>query len=234
MKTRSFVLLAAIAAASSAHAAVLVSFDMSTVTGSGAARSVSVTTVADGLSSTGLLKNNILPGSPATLGNYGAPATAWGTTVGQASLDVAVTLQNANYLYFTVTPLEGQRITIDSISFGAGAGGTNLRSFYLLSDATGYDASSVLISGTTNDTLLRRSAGVLGSYSLTLTDPEFTNITSSTTFRFYIQSALSDQDVDFGAITLHGSVSAIPEPSAFAFIAAAGVLGLAASRRRLA
>ncbi len=239
MKVRLLTILAALVAAPALSAAVLVSFDMSTLVGTGASKGVAVTTLDSGVTSTSILKNNLSLTSPVNTVLYGGNASGtWTTSTAQAAINVATTLTNANYITFTVTPLEGNSMTIDSITFQAAASSNStVRSIYLLSSATGFNASSVLVSDANaagGGTLPLRSGGVLGSYGYTVTasDPLFTDITTATEFRIYLQTGAAGQDIDFDNIVVNGSVSAIPEPSTYALAAAFVVFGLAALRRR--
>ncbi len=241
MKVRFLTTLAALVAAPALSAAVLVSFDMTTLVGDGATKGVGVSIVADQVSSTDLLKNNLTLGSPTnTIANYGpAPeVSVWTTNTAQATLDVDQILDNANYITFTVTPEAGYSITIDSITFQAAASSNStVRSIYLFSSATGFNSANVLASDANalgGGTLPLRGGGVLGSYAYNVTaeDPAFTGITGATEFRIYLQTGLAGQDIDLDNIIVNGSVASIPEAGAFAVGAAMAALGFAGTRRR--
>lgn len=244
MKASSLVTLAALSAAVSAHASVLVSFEMdpSTITGSGATRGVTPTAIDAGVTSVGLTKSNLLGTSPVSILNYGGgnPATAWTTSVAQPTINVDTTLANSDYITFTVTPISGSTISLESISFDAAVSSNSTpRSIYLLSSVTGFTSSAVLFSNANTPgggTLPIRSGGVLGSYSVALSDPAFANISGAVEFRLYLQTGAINQDIDFDNIVLNGTVStsAVPEPASFAMMAAIGALGVVGSRRRRA
>jgi hypothetical protein len=237
MKLRPTVVLAVLATVSAAHAAVLVSFDMSTIAGTNSTKGFVASTVDAGVTATNLLKKNLTNASPVNTVTYGGnSAGTWTTGTAQAAINIDTTLTNANYITFSVTPIEGSSMTIESISFGAAASSNStVRSIYLFSSATGFTASDLLLSDANalgGGTLALRAGGVLSSYSLTLTDPAFTGITGATEFRIYLQTGSANQDIDFDNITLNGTVSVIPEPSSFALLAAGLTLGLAVAGRR--
>jgi hypothetical protein len=240
MKAHLLALVAAFAAVSATHAAVLVSFDMSTIVGTGSSKGIGVTSFDSGLTSTDLLKNNLTSASPTNaITNYGVgtKVSVWTTNSAQPTIDVATTLANANYITFTVAPVAGNTITLESISFQAAASSNSTpRSIYLLSSVTGFTSDAVLLSAANaagGGTLPLRSGGVLGSYTYTFIQPGAVDISTPTEFRIYLQTGAAGQDIDFDNIVLNGTVAAaIPEPSSFAMLSAAGALGLAACRRR--
>lgn len=237
MKARPLALLSVFAAASVAQAAVLVSFDMSTLAGTGSTKGFSASVVDGNVTAGNLLKNNLLNSSPVNTVLYGGNAAGtWTTNTAQASIDLATTLANANYITFTLAPSEGMTMDITSISFQAAASSNStVRSIYLFSSLTGFTTADVLLSDANaagGGTLPLRSSGTLGSYAYTATLPVFTGITGPVEFRIYLQTGAANQDIDFDNIVVNGTVGAIPEPSSYAALAAMAALGVVASRRR--
>ncbi|EIQ00524.1 PEP-CTERM putative exosortase interaction domain-containing protein [Opitutaceae bacterium TAV1] len=242
MNTRHLLALAALVAAPVLSASVLVQFDMLTFNDGDtpATRGFIASTVDPGVSATDLLMNNNITGYPVNVvSSYGGGTLrvgTWATSVGQGIPDVATTLANGDYITFTVTPLAGSALTLSTISFTAGTSNNNTpRSFYLFSSATGFEPGDLLLSdgnASAGGTMRLRNDGELSQYSVTLTSPAFANITGPTEFRIYIQTGLTNQELDFGNLTLEGSVSAVPEPSNLALLVAFGALGLVVLRRR--
>lgn len=249
MNIRPIVVLAAFAAVSVSHAAVLVSFDMTTITGTNSTKGFAASAFDSGLTSSNLLKNNLVNASPInTVTNYGGSVTVgtWTTNSAQA-LDAGVvnmttTLSNANYIKFTLTPEPGMQMDITSITFQAAASSNSTpRSVHLFSSVDGFTSSDVLSSaynaaaggGANGLTLLNlRTGGVLGSYSYIATAPEYSGIIVPVEFRIYLQTGSANQDIDFDNIVVNGAVSVIPEPSAYTLLASGFALGLAVVSRR--
>jgi hypothetical protein len=127
---------------------------------------------------------------------------------------------DGNYLYFTLTPANGFQLSLSSFSFYYASTGTGPTSATLSSSADGY-ASALGTYGLTQQSggsLLASDWHQAGS-SITL------SAITGTTFRISATGASgSTGSFRVDAVTLNGTVSAIPEPSTYA--ATAGLLGL--------
>ncbi|AHF91747.1 anchor protein [Opitutaceae bacterium TAV5] len=198
--------------------------------------------IATGVSAGAITLNNLGTGTGSGYYTYGSnraitllPGTA------QTSYSVSTVLSNATYLSIKLTVEEGYRLSIDTLSLQAAAGGSagTHRAFYVFSDLTQFTApvgsayANVLLFDRRNQsgfpgTLPIRSEG-LKDYSVTLTDSAFKNIAGGTEveFRIYIQTDSIDRSVDFGNITLTGTLTPIPEPATNALLLALGALAVA-------
>ena len=131
-----------------------------------------------------------------------------------------------NYFEFTITPVNGELITVTSLSFGARSSVTGPNngptSVTLRSSVDGY--ASALSTST-----LTPASNSWTSNTLTMTSMSFT---TAVTFRIYGAGATSSAGtLRIDDVTVYGSP--IPEPSTYAAIAGGLVLGGAIwSRRR--
>jgi hypothetical protein len=221
--------------AASLNADVLAQYDMET----NGSRDVASTVAAD-LTISNLTGNNLNAYGSFTLSGVDAndDYIAWSRSAGSAQTDVLGTLADATYFTFTLTPDAGTSFSLDSISFDAAAGtaGPSDRQFYLFSDATGYTSSELLSSASTE------SGSPLIPYNTTTSDQnfltdlsgtsEFQNVTTSVTFRIYIATPTTFQNVGFDDITINGTTSVIPEPSTYALLGGMSALMFAMLRRR--
>ncbi len=200
--------LVALAIISSASAQVLLKYEMALPVRSAPGF------VAEGFSATNLTVNNTTLAYASTHGvDSQGIRPAEGYT--QATVNLATTLTNATYVYFTLTPDSATPYSLASLDFGAYAAGSSLRSFYIFSSATGYTADKVLLSETYNAT----SADVI-NYSIDLSNiAAFQDITGSVTFRIYVQTNSTTASINFSNITL----TAVPEPASATLLAGCGV-----------
>ena len=133
-----------------------------------------------------------------------------------------------NYVFFTITPASGYQVTLTSFSYYYASTSTGPSSVSLFASSDGY-ASSL-----TGSQSLTQAAGSLvaadwhqNNTSITLT------FSSPTTFRLTGTGASgSTGALRLDAVTLNGSVSAIPEPSTYAAIFGVAALGFAGWHRR--
>jgi len=163
---------------------------------------------------------------------------AWSRSAGTSDTSLAAALAENTYFSFTLTPDAGQALTITSLSLEAVAGtaGPSDRSFFALSDITGYTTGGLLLTGSTvsgsplmpyNTTTFDQSFSVdLSANSL------FANITDSVTFRIYLRTPTTSQNIGFNDLTINGLVTAVPEPSALALLGLGGFALLAVRHRR--
>jgi len=206
------------------------------------ANKIIANTVASGLTAGNLIANNLNAPAGINLANDN-PANAyiaWSINSSTASTpnDLADALTAASYFSFTLTPNAGQSLDLTTLSFDAVAGtaGPSDRAFYVLSDKTGYTTSALLLSGDTT------TGSPLIPYNTTTSDQLFSvdlsgnslfqNISDSVTFRFYLRTPTSSQNLGFDNLTVNGSVIPAPEPSSIAFLGLGGLALLAANRHR--
>ena len=127
----------------------------------------------------------------------------------------AAGISDDTYFSVTITPDAGKSISLTSISFDAMAGtaGPSDRQFYLMSDKTGYLSTAVLATASTV------TGSPLVPYNTSTFDQNFSadlsgnsalsNITDSVTFRFYIATPTTFQNVGFDDITVKGIIDDI-------------------------
>jgi hypothetical protein len=157
--------------------------------------------------------------------------TFGGSNFDQTSLSAAIT--GGDYISFIITPSAGYSISISSITFNSGVA-TAVTNFNgsLLSSVTGF---------TSSDSLLTYSFSTTGAAAQSVSLSGITglqNVTSAIEFRLYGfrdttgTSTFRIRNLTGSDLIINGSVSAVPEPATFAFLAGAATLGLAAFRRR--
>lgn len=129
-----------------------------------------------------------------------------------------------NYFEFTLVPDPDYALSINSLTFGYRATGTGPTFFAMRSSVDAY--ATDLVTGTLAGDSTWHSSGPLGI--------ALAGLDTSTTFRIFgsgASSSLGTFRID--DVTLGGTVSAIPEPSAYGLIAGVLILTGAAVRRRL-
>lgn len=137
---------------------------------------------------------------------------------------------DGNYVYFTITPAAGFQVSLTGFSYYYASTSSGPNSLSLFSSADSYSSSL-----TGAQSLTTQAGGSLlsadwhqnsGSISLTFSSP--------TTFRLTGTGAsLSTGSLRLDAVTLNGSVSAIPEPSTYAAVfGGLALLGTLWHRRR--
>jgi hypothetical protein len=199
---------------------------------------------------------NLTTGNPVNMSPHGTSTynyAGWsrssatgGGGYNNTTLTVAQVLADATYFQFTITPNVGQTISIDSISFDCMAGTattTANREFLLLSSATGYTATDILLAGGTQPTIggytfttptipLNNSTIGDQNYLVDLSgNSAFANLTGPVNFRIYVGTDTVSQNLGFSQLTVNGAVVPVPEPSTVAFVGF-GLAGLLALNRR--
>jgi hypothetical protein len=232
--------------AGSLHAAVLVEYKM---TASGdplnGALFLGPTTSAANLTATTLVNQSggSAAGSFIFKGNTDR-ASAWSTTNNSTGTGYSGAYVSNNYFTFSITPAEGYKFDLESITFEVASGNNNAthnRAFYLVtatSPAAFSISSTVLATDSTpggGGTIpLQSGTGgvdtVPKSYNADLSS--FSGITTTQTFRFYLRTDTISQSLVFDNIVVNGTLSAIPEPSSFALALGVAALGFAAGRKR--
>ena len=187
--------------------------------------------------------------------NYAGMARNVGPTPETVSL--AQDYANSAYFQFTLSPNAGQLLTVSNLSFDCVAATTTLtanRECFLESDKTGFGTSSAnVLFGAGTQSALNPGGGInwsstlipfndpsanTGPYHETLFSVDlsgnsaFANIADSVTFRIYIGTDTTSQNLGFDNLTVNGLVTPVPEPSSIAFLGLGGLSLLVASRRR--
>ncbi len=154
----------------------------------------------------------------------------------------AVTLADAiaadDYFSFTLTPSNGQSLNLTQLTLGIAAYRATTAStsvvgkFYALSSIDGFTSTASL--GSLNTTQ-KNAPPTFDVFTVALTDPRFQNITSPVEFRFYMtyNTTSSTRYVAIDDVTLTGTLttSSVPEPSSYALLLGAALLGICAVRR---
>lgn len=144
-----------------------------------------------------------------------------------AGSTLAEAIAGNNYIQFTVTPLSGSAFTPTSFVFNWERSGTGPGSVTLRSSADSYSSDLGSLTGL--------SASLTTGNSITITG--LTNLTTATTFRLYGYGATATSgtggfDTSSNAVNVQLNGTAIPEPSTYAAIFGAVVLGGAVWHRR--
>jgi hypothetical protein len=160
-------------------------------------------------------------------GNLGSPSTGGSTPLSSGAYFTATTWTGStpgtNYFEFTITPDSGFMFSTTSLSFDYRATSTGPSTLAIRSSADSYAAALGSFTTTADSTWY--SSGVITT--------ALSNLTVATTFRIYgFGASNAGGTLRVDNVTLSGSVSAVPEPATFAFLAGAATLSLAAFRRR--
>ena len=146
------------------------------------------------------------------VGGAGDDYIAYSRSAGFAQTNALGVIADDTYFSLTITPDEGKSISLTSISFDAMAGtaGPSDRQFYLMSDKTGYLSTAVLASASTvtGSPLMPYNTSTFDqNFSADLSGiSAFSNIVDSITFRFYIATPTTFQNVGFDDIIVKGII----------------------------
>jgi len=151
--------------------------------------------------------------------------------------DLATALSNDYYYSVTIAPDAVSSLTFSSATFETFSQNDD-RTFYLFSDASGFNELDVLGSFVQTST----GAGANGTaHTIDLSSSGLTGITSATEFRLYFTNevtASTFEDSGFRAsgagsnfVSFDGSVAPIPEPTAALLFCSAAAMGLLRRRR---
>jgi len=201
-------------------------------------------TVGSGVTVTNLAGTNLNAPTSLTLpgANPGDSYIAFSRSAGLGGTDLLSAIADNTFFSFTITPDAGQSVSVDSVTLDAFAGtaGNSDRSFFLLSDQTGFLSSNSLLSASTvTGSPLIPFNGATAEQSFSTgdlsTNSDLQNITDSVTFRVYLRAPNTFQNLAFDDITVNGTVSSItvPEPSALALLGV-GTMFATFRRRRIA
>ena len=186
--------------------------------------------------------------------NYAGMSRSSGPTPETVSL--AQDYANSTYFQFTLAPSGGQLLDLTSLSFNVVAATTTTtanREFFMESDKTGFGTTSanVLYGGATQSALnpggginwsgtlipFNDTAANTGPYGETLFSVDLSgnsllqNISDSVTFRFYIGTDTTSQNLGFDNLTVGGLIAPVPEPSTVVMLGL-GAFALLAIRGR--
>ena len=186
--------------------------------------------------------------------NYAGMARVLGPT--PETVGLSQDFANATYFQFTLSPTGGQLLNVTSLSFDVVAATTTTtakREFFLEADKTGFGTTSGnVLYGAGTQSALNPGGGInwsstlipfndtsanTGPYSETLFSVNLSgnsllqNISDSVTFRFYIGTDTTSQNLGFDNLTVNGSIVAAPEPSVYALAGLGLVLCIGNWRR---
>ncbi len=141
---------------------------------------------------------------------------------------------STEYFGFTLTPQDGVTYDLSALTFDvafyeeAGVANAYPTNYVVRSDLTGYD-TDLLVHTEAGQTTLTPTFKTL---SVALSDPVFTTISGTATFRIYIYDTLTG-NTRLSAIDNISVLSVVPEPSSAATLAGLAALVLVATRRRV-
>lgn len=256
MKTSSTIAAAcaALALVSATSAATIVAYDMGSVIAEGQTSpflNLNASTTAANITASPITNaaGNAFTTSLIFAGNdrvLSVPASrAFVSVASYAEIFTPATTQA--YAQFSITVADGFTLAIDGISFQSAIASTNtttVRAFYLVSESNpaNFSATSTVLAtdrtavaqGTLPLQATPTNTTVTANYSVTngATLSGLQSIGGTQHFRFYVQADDTGRAIAFDDIVISGTVSAIPEPSAFAALAGLAALGFIASRRR--
>lgn len=231
----------------SASAAVIVDYAMTTVVSPSSGSLSLLPTVTDTNVTAPALVNQS-GGTASGSNNYNGGTdrvSIWNTTNSDTTTTYAGAFAGNNYVTFSITPSAGYQMDLTSITFQAAAATsttTTNRAFYLVtaSSLAGFTSSSTVLStdrtsvggGTMPFQAATATNTVPQDYTVDLTS--FAGLTTVQYFRFYLQTPTISQGLAFDDIIVNGTVSltAVPEPSTYACLVGAVALGLVGVRRR--
>ena len=178
--------------------------------------------------------------------NYAGMARSTSTGGGSWTVGTGSSMLNSaygfsTYFQFTISPTGGQLLNVSSLSFDVVAATTTYtanREFFVESSKTGYGTSSAnVLYGAGTQSALNPGGGInwssvlipfndasanTGPYGETLFSVDLSgnsllqNISDSVTFRFYIGTDTTSQNLGFDNLTVNGSIVPAPEPSVYA------------------
>ncbi|WP_372798719.1 Ig-like domain-containing protein, partial [Pontiella sp.] len=159
---------------------------------------------------TGLDAEGLPLGSIGQLGAFRENQTTAGS-VGSYANAVA----GDRYLTFTVTPENGYALNLSSLSFKAGlVNATRSPEFFALNTSVdGFATSNVVVQGTISSVV---SVGEYESFTISLADSKYQNLTEETEFRLYIWGATaqsSSSATSYDKVALSGTANFLGGPA---------------------
>jgi hypothetical protein len=222
------VFISTLAAVNLTQAATLIGWDVSNATESDSTLSSDITTIDTNISS-GILSRGAgaaAPGSPASK-SFGAS--------GFSATDLSGALTNGDYLTFSITVNSGFSMSLTSVAMKLFATTNGATGGALFSSVGGFSSTSDAIS------TFSINGNANNDQSISLSSGSFSNLTGTIEFRLYafggstgstdkvrIRNLTGDDLVIVGTT----AISAVPEPSTFAFLGGLATLGFAVVRRR--
>ncbi|MFA6962190.1 MAG: hypothetical protein WC205_15655 [Opitutaceae bacterium] len=218
--------------ATSASGSVIVDYAMTTtVSPSNGTLDINPTVTASNVTAPALVNQSGSTATGSFVYNGGTDTvSSWATTFSSAATTYAGAFVANNYFTFSITPDAGYQLDLTSITFQVASGSsstTSDRAFYLVtaSSPSGFTSTSTVLS--TDRTIGGGGTIAVQAATVTNTVPtdytvdlsSFTGITSTQYFRFYLQTPTISQSLTFDDIIVNGTVSAVPEPSAYALLA---------------
>ena len=251
MKSTLFLGASCLALATSAQAAVIVSYGMSTVPPPDPQVLFTGPTSLDpGVTATNLVNQLGNTASGSLVFSGGDLVSTWNTTAAAAPANdnsFSAAFAVGNYVTFSITPTAGNQINLTNITFQASTASTSTtsnRGFFLVSESApaNFTATSVVL--LTDRTAFDGGGGGAGTLPLQGAPTNTTvprdydaslaalgPVTGTQYFRLYLQTPNAGQGLAFDDIVVNGTVSPVPEPGA-PLLGFAGLLMLQGRRRR--
>jgi hypothetical protein len=160
------------------------------------------------------------PGFTSAVINTGLGNPAPSISIGAGSTPSSEpTITGTGYYEFTLTPMAGFVVNLNNLTFDYAVSGNVTASYVVRSSISGF--------GTDIAPPVSTGSGTFAPATISLTAPQYQNLSTPVTFRIYIWDDKSGSMSDLlDNITLNGDFAAVPEPSTWAMmLAGAGLLG---------
>ena len=152
--------------------------------------------------------------------------------------DLGTAITNNDYFTFTVAPSEGFQLNLTSLTLGvaayrASAASTSVKaSFYALSSVNGFTTANLINSIQTTQ---QNAPFTFDTLNVDLSSIGYQSVTAPVEFRIYMvmNTSGTTRYTAIDNITLTGTLttSSVPEPSSYALLLGAALLGICAVRR---
>lgn len=156
------------------------------------------TTTATGVTGSQITNQSLSYFTIDTLGYSADPILVCNPILGASTAALAVT--NASYFFVTISPTNGNTISLTTMTFNIAKGGASTpRGYAVRSSADSYVANLATADVTTQRTTFT-------AVSVDLSGASFQNLTTNVAFRVYIYAPTDGNSLDIDALTINGTV----------------------------